>query len=66
MQSMYDAGQGRFFFVTYERELLAANFVFTFGEKCWYIHGASSNERRNLMPTYLLRWAVMRRLESAG
>jgi peptidoglycan pentaglycine glycine transferase (the first glycine) len=32
MQAMYDAGQGRFFFATYEGELLAAIFVFTFGE----------------------------------
>jgi peptidoglycan pentaglycine glycine transferase (the first glycine) len=66
MRAMYDAGQGRFFFATYEEELLAAIFVFTFGEKCWYIHGASSNERRNLMPTYLLQWEVMRWARERG
>ncbi len=52
MRVMYDAGQGRFF-ATHEGESLAA--IFTFGEKCWYIYGASSNEKSNLMPTYLLQ-----------
>ena len=66
MRAMYDAGQGRFFFATHEGEPLAAIFVFTFGEKCWYIHGASSNEKRNLMPTYLLQWEVMRWARERG
>jgi len=60
MRAMYNAGQGRFFFATHEGEPLAAIFVFTFGAKCWYIYGASSNGKRNLMPTYLLQWQVMR------
>ena len=66
MRVMYEAGQGRFFFATHEGEPLAAIFVFTFGEKCWYIHGASSNVKRNLMPAYLLQWEVMRWARERG
>lgn len=60
MRAMYDAGQGNLFFAMHEGTPLAAIYAFTFGEKCWYTYGASNNEKRNLMPTYLLQWEVMR------
>ena len=30
------------------------------GRKMWYMLGASANERRNLLPTHLLQWEVVR------
>ena len=66
MRAMYEAHQGSIYFAMHEGEPLAAVFVFAFGEKCWYIHGASSNEKRNLMPTYLLQWEVMCRAKRRG
>jgi peptidoglycan pentaglycine glycine transferase (the first glycine) len=60
MRAMHDAGQGRLFFAEHEGTPLAGMYVFAFGEKYWYMYGASSNEKRNLKPNYLLQWEVMR------
>ena len=66
MRSMYDAGQGRLFFAEHEGTPLAGMYVFTFGEKYWYMYGASSDEKRNLKPNYLLQWEVMRWARNRG
>jgi peptidoglycan pentaglycine glycine transferase (the first glycine) len=60
MRSMFDANQGRLFFAEHEGTPLAGMYVFTFGDKYWYMYGASSDEKRNLKPNYLLQWEVMR------
>lgn len=31
-----------------------------YGEKTWYMYGASANEHRNAMPNYLLQWEMIR------
>ena len=46
----------RLTFAEYEGKKIAANADFLYGDKVWYMYGASSNEQRNLMPTYLLQW----------
>ncbi len=63
---MYDTGQGRLFFARHEGTPLAGIYVFTFGEKYWYMYGASSDEKRNLKPNYLLQWEVMRWAKERG
>lgn len=50
----------------YEGQALAHVILFKFGGKCWYFYGASSNEHRNLMPTYLLQWEAMRWAKQQG
>jgi len=44
----------------YEGKPLAAIMVFLSGDRAWYLYGASSDEERNRMPTYLLQWEGMR------
>ena len=66
MAEMHDAGQGHFFFAAHEGQPLSGVFLFTFGEKCWFMHGASGREKKNLKPTYLLQWEIMRWLKARG
>jgi len=39
---------------------LAGVFIFTFGQKYWFMHGASSTEKHTYNPNHLLQWEVMR------
>ena len=68
MRRMYDAGCGRFYFSRHEDDLLSGAFVFTFGKKFWFMHGASlpDREKRKLQGTYLLQWEIMRRARAEG
>ena len=65
-RAMRDAGRAHLFFATHERARLAAMLIYTFGKKCWYMLGASTNEKRNFMPSYLLQWEVMRWAKRRG
>ena len=65
-RAMEDVGRAHLFFATHEGDRLAGILVYTFGRKYWYILGASTNEKRNLMPPYLLQWEVMRWAKSQG
>jgi len=66
MRYMYDAGRGRLFFAEHEGTLLAGMYLFAFGEKYWYMYGASSEKKRNVKPNYLLQWEVMRWAKQRG
>jgi peptidoglycan pentaglycine glycine transferase (the first glycine) len=44
----------------YEGRPLAGLMVFYRGDRAWYFYGASSDEERNRMPSYLLQWEAMR------
>ncbi len=50
----------RIYFAYYEDELLAGALDVHVGDKIWYVYGASSNEHRNLMPTYLVQWSMIK------
>ncbi|MCR5150218.1 MAG: peptidoglycan bridge formation glycyltransferase FemA/FemB family protein, partial [Clostridiales bacterium] len=56
----------RIYFAYYEDELLAGVLDVHVGDKVWYVYGASSNSRRNLMPTYLLQWTCIKWAMSEG
>jgi lipid II:glycine glycyltransferase (peptidoglycan interpeptide bridge formation enzyme) len=65
-EAMRDAGQAQLFLAEHEGNRLAGMVIYTFGRKYWYRTGASSNEKRNLMPVHLLQWEVMRWAKSQG
>jgi peptidoglycan pentaglycine glycine transferase (the first glycine) len=47
-------------------EPLGGLMVFAWGERAWYLYGASSDRRREAMPTYLLQWEAMRWARGQG
>ncbi len=49
------------FIAYYNNTPIAGIMPLTYGNKTWYLHGASSNEYRNLMPNYLLQWYSIKR-----
>lgn len=59
-------GQCALLVASYEGKPLAGLMVFTQGKTAWYFYGASTNEERNRMPTYLLQWEAMRWARSQG
>ena len=44
----------------YENEPIAGIIPIMYGNKTWYLYGASSNKHRNLMPNYLLQWTMIK------
>ena len=43
----------------YEGQAIAGTLAIWYGDKVWYLYGASSNEHRNLMPNYMLQWDMI-------
>jgi peptidoglycan pentaglycine glycine transferase (the first glycine) len=50
----------------HEGDTLAGVFVFAVGDTAWYLYGASSNEKRNLMGSYGVQWQAMQWAKSRG
>ena len=65
-ESFLEADMGQLLLAEADGQVLAGVFLFRFGRRAWYIYGASSNERRELMPNYLLQWEAMRWAKAQG
>ena len=59
-------GLGEILVAEYEGKPLAALFVARNGDRAYYLYGASTDEERNRMPTYLLQWEVMKWARARG
>lgn len=44
----------------YDEKPISGVIPIMYGNKTWYLYGASSNEHRNLMPNYLLQWEMIK------
>lgn len=52
-------GHVQLFLASFEGTLLAGLMAFAFGQKAWYLFGASSNKERQRMPNHALQWAAI-------
>lgn len=59
-------GQAALLLAEYSGKLLASLMAFAFGDKAWYMYGASSDDDRHLMPNHLLQWEAMRWAKGRG
>lgn len=57
-ETIYDelSGKVKLFMARHEDDVIAGILNIYYGNKVWYLYGASSNTKRNLMPNYLLQW----------
>lgn len=60
------AGLAQPIIAEYKGKAIAHVIVFGFGKRAWYFYGASSDEERSRMPTYLLQWEAIRWARSQG
>ena len=44
----------------YDNQPISGVIEVFYGNKTWYLYGASSNSHRNLMPNYLLQWEMIK------
>lgn len=57
--NMVEKGLARIFLGEYQGQVIAGTLALCLGSKTWYLYGASSNEYRNVMPNYLIQWAMI-------
>lgn len=63
MMNAYDEDHFRIYISSHEGQPLSAAIAINYGKKMWYLYGASSNEKRNLMPNYsmqkgMIEWGI--------
>lgn len=56
----------RVYLAEHEGHALASIITIFAGEEAVYLYGASSNEKRNLMPAYALQWRAIKDAKEAG
>lgn len=63
---LIEAGYGKLFLAEYQGEAIAGALLFIFGDKCWYVYGASANRYRNVMPNHLMQWRMIQWAKDVG
>jgi peptidoglycan pentaglycine glycine transferase (the first glycine) len=57
--NLVENGLAKLFLAEYQGQVIAATLALLYGDKVWYLYGASSNNHRNVMPNYLLQWSMI-------
>ena len=58
---MRELGEHARLYMAYlDGKAIAGTLAIGYGDKVWYLYGASSNEYRNVMPNYLLQWEMIK------
>jgi len=65
-QYLVDRGMGNIFIAYFRGIPIASLFAFRFGNRIWYMYGASTNEYRNLMPNHALHWHLIKWAKENG
>lgn len=63
---LHSKQMGELLLAEYDQKPLAALFVARNGIGAYYLYGASTDEERNRMPTYLLQWEAMKWAKAHG
>ncbi len=51
---------------SYQGKIITVDFILIYGDVANYVFGSSSNEFRNLMPTYIAQWAAIKESKKLG
>lgn len=65
-KAQIEAGQAQLIFTKHDGDVLAGVFITFIGNRAWYKDGGSFELKRELQPTYLMQWEVMRWLMEKG
>ncbi len=58
--SLVKNGLAKIFLADYENEVISGTLAGLYGDKVWYMYGASDNRQRDKMPNYLLQWTMIK------
>lgn len=60
------SGLAQLLLARHQAETLAGLILLHFGDRVWYMYGASTDRHRNLMPNQLLQWEAMKWAKTQG
>lgn len=63
---LIEKGMANIFTAKFRGIPVASIFTFNYGERIWYMYGASANEYRNMMPNHALHWFLIEWAKEKG
>lgn len=66
LRQFKDKGDAVLYLAEHEGEAIATKMLIRFGDWCWDMFGASSNQKRNLKSTYLLQYRCIQWAQAKG
>lgn len=65
-EELVERDLARYFLAWYGDIPIAGALALSMGGKAWYLYGASANHHRELMPNYLMQWAMIQWAKERG